>query len=147
MAAEGQTHSGCTEVTALRLEDDHERQPVSFVRTACRGSLVSTTPSSIATTTSGLSITGALPSTEPDSILPHKASADADPVSSPVTANGHDLYANIFSDATHKVLYIANAGDAVRFSLGREELFVSPTTIKEAMPRKPGASRKLANLS
>ncbi|KAF9512177.1 hypothetical protein BS47DRAFT_1372866 [Hydnum rufescens UP504] len=113
MADEGQTHSGCTAVTAfLRLEDDHGRQPLSFVRSARRGSIVATTPSTIATTPSGLSITGAPPSTEPESIFPRKASADADPVSSPLTTNGHDLSANIFSDATRKVLYTANAGDA-----------------------------------
>ena len=113
MAAEGQTHSGCTAVTAfLRLEDDQGRQPSSFVRSARQGSIISSSASTFSTDPPGHSITDKPTTVEPESTLAPNSSADAESVSLLATTNGHDLSANVFSGATRKVLYTANAGDA-----------------------------------
>ncbi|KAF8322121.1 protein serine/threonine phosphatase 2C [Clavulina sp. PMI_390] len=95
LAEDGQTHSGCTAVTAfLRLEDDEGNQPPEYVETALDTS---------STATSHTVTAADVPSSSAS-------------VTTSSTSTKHGVAA--FKGATRRVLYTANAGDA-RAVLGR----------------------------
>lgn len=154
MADEGQTHSGCTAVTAfLRLEDDDGNQPQSFVdaartwqASAPPNPLGASSPSSNEdngpTGSAGLgsektrsgfntkvksavrSITGKSPSSEPEDIdsnsnantsTSNANNSQQTPLTPVPPVATHATSSNpvsTFPQATRRVLYTANAGDA-----------------------------------
>lgn len=145
MADEGQTHSGCTAVTAfLRLEDDDGCQPRNYLDSAYayqqtappnplgastaagnnNEKVGNTSSSGSSEKSSGFkdkvkntvrNITGKSPTNEPEDLAASSSTSSAPPTaaSRASISSTHSVGPNtVFPQATRRVLYTANAGDA-----------------------------------